>query len=96
MNELYRKPASELAQMLRNGEVSSVELTKLFLDRSEKLNPLTNSYLVINRESALEQAANADQMIAAGNTPSALTGVPIAVKDNLTTTDAITTAGSKI
>ena len=96
MSELYKKPASELAQMLRSGEVTSVELTELFLDRAEKLNPQTNSFLRINRETALEQAKHADELIMAGNAPSALTGVPIAVKDNLTTTDAITTAGSKI
>jgi len=96
LSELYKKPASELAQMLRSGEVTSVELTELFLDRAEKLNPQTNSFLRINRETALEQAKHADELIMAGNAPSALTGVPIAVKDNLTTTDAITTAGSKI
>ena len=96
MSDIYKKPASELAKMLRAGETSSVELTGLFLDRAEKLNPKTNSYLQITRESALQQAKNADRLIADGNAPSALTGVPIAVKDNLTTTDAITTAGSKI
>ncbi len=96
MSELHKKPASELAQMLRSGEVTSVQLTELFLDRAEKLNPLTNSFLRINRETAIEQAKHADELIAAGKAPSVLTGVPIAVKDNLTTTDAITTAGSKI
>jgi Asp-tRNAAsn/Glu-tRNAGln amidotransferase A subunit and related amidases len=93
---MHKKSASELATMLRNGETSSVELTKLFLDRAEKLNPLTNSFLQITRETALAQAEHADKLIAEGKAPSALTGVPIAVKDNLTTTDAITTAGSKI
>jgi len=96
LSELHKKPASELAQMLRSGEVTSVQLTELFLDRAEKLNPLTNSFLRINRETAIEQAKHADELIAAGKAPSVLTGVPIAVKDNLTTTDAITTAGSKI
>ena len=96
MSELHKKPASELAQMLRSGEVTSVQLTELFLDRAEKLNPLTNSFLRINRETALQQAKHADELIQAGKAPSVLTGVPIAVKDNLTTTDAITTAGSKI
>jgi Asp-tRNAAsn/Glu-tRNAGln amidotransferase A subunit and related amidases len=96
LTEMHKKSASELATMLRNGETSSVELTKLFLDRAEKLNPLTNSFLQITRETALAQAEHADKLIAEGKAPSALTGVPIAVKDNLTTTDAITTAGSKI
>ncbi len=96
MSGLHKKPSSELAQMLRSGEVTSVQLTELFLDRAEKLNPLTNSFLKINRQTALEQAKHADELIQAGKAPSVLTGVPIAVKDNLTTTDAITTAGSKI
>ena len=96
MSELVTKSASELAQLIESKEISSVEATEAFFDRSEKLNHLTFSYLHLDREKALASAKAADSDQAAGIRHSALHGVPIAVKDNLTTTDAPTTAGSKI
>ncbi len=96
MSELITKSASELAGLIESKEISSVEATEAFFDRSESLNHLTLSYLHLNRESALAAAKAADSDLAAGKRHSALHGVPIAVKDNLTTTDAPTTAGSKI
>ncbi len=96
MSELITKSASELAQLIESKEISSVEATEAFFDRSESLNHLTLSYLHLNRETALAAAKAADSDLAAGKRHSALHGVPIAVKDNLTTTDAPTTAGSKI
>ena len=96
MSELVYRPASELAELISKKEVSSLEVTKAFFDRSERLNPVTNSYLHLNRELALAAATRADVDLAAGKATSPLHGVPIAVKDNLTTTDAPTTSGSKI
>ena len=96
MSELVYRPASELAALIANKEVSSVEVTKAFFDRSEKLNPVTNSYLHLNHELALAAATKADADLASGKVTSPLHGVPIAVKDNLTTTDAPTTSGSRI
>ena len=96
MSELITKSASELAGLIESKEISSVEATEAFFDRSESLNHLTLSYLHLNRETALAAAKAADSDLAAGKRHSALHGVPIAVKDNLTTTDAPTTAGSKI
>jgi len=96
LSELITKPASELAALIESKEISSVEATEAFFDRSEKLNHLTLSYLHLNRETALSAAKAADEDLAGGKRHSALHGVPIAVKDNLTTTDAPTTAGSKI
>ncbi|MDA9796660.1 Asp-tRNA(Asn)/Glu-tRNA(Gln) amidotransferase subunit GatA [Aquiluna sp.] len=96
MSELITKSACELAGLIESKEISSVEATEAFFDRSESLNHLTLSYLHLNRESALAAAQAADSDLAAGKRHSALHGVPIAVKDNLTTTDAPTTAGSKI
>jgi len=96
LSELTTKSASELAGLIESKEISSVEATEAFFDRSESLNHLTLSYLHLNRETALAAAQAADSDLAAGKRHSALHGVPIAVKDNLTTTDAPTTAGSKI
>lgn len=96
MSDLIHKPASELASLIASKEVSSVEVTTAFYDRAEKLNPKTNSYLYLNRDNAIAAAKAADADLAAGKAHSPLHGVPIAVKDNLTTTDAPTTSGSKI
>jgi aspartyl-tRNA(Asn)/glutamyl-tRNA(Gln) amidotransferase subunit A len=96
LSELTTKSASELAGLIESKEISSVEATEAFFDRSESLNHFTLSYLHLNRETALAAAQAADSDLAAGKRHSALHGVPIAVKDNLTTTDAPTTAGSKI
>jgi aspartyl-tRNA(Asn)/glutamyl-tRNA(Gln) amidotransferase subunit A len=90
------KSASELADLIAKGDASSQEITKEFFDRSEALNHKTFSYLHLNRETAMSAAKLADDERAAGKSASALHGVPIAVKDVLTTTDAPTTSGSKI
>ncbi|MFM1785728.1 MAG: hypothetical protein RLZZ108_752 [Actinomycetota bacterium] len=96
MSELVKKNASELVKLLQSGEITSVELTQAFLDRIEALNPVLNSYLHVNTKEALATAAEVDRRRAAGESLPKLAGLPIAVKDNLTTTDAPTTAGSKI
>jgi aspartyl-tRNA(Asn)/glutamyl-tRNA(Gln) amidotransferase subunit A len=96
MSELIRKNASELVELLKSGEVSSVELTQVHLDRSAAVDQDVHSYLYQNPETALATAADIDRRRAAGEKLHELAGLPIAVKDNLTTTDAPTTSGSKI
>ncbi len=96
MSDLIHKSASELAELIASKSVSSVEVTEAFFDRSVELNPKTNSYLYLNRENAISAAKAADAALANGEKLSPLHGVPIAVKDNLTTTDAPTSSGAKI
>jgi aspartyl-tRNA(Asn)/glutamyl-tRNA(Gln) amidotransferase subunit A len=96
MSELIKKNASELAQLLQSGEVSSVEVTTAFLDRIKAANGTLNSFLHVNEVEALATAAEVDRRRTAGEKLPNLAGLPIAVKDNLTTTDAPTTSGSKI
>ncbi len=96
MSELIRKNASELAELLRSKEVSSVEVTKAHLERSDAVDGAVHSYLYQSPEAALIAAAEIDRQRAAGESLHPLAGLPIAVKDNLATTDAPTTAGSKI
>lgn len=96
MSDLISRSASELAELIASKEISSQEVTKAFFDRSEALNPVTNSYISLSRENAMQAAQRADEVLAKDGVSSVLHGVPIAVKDNLTTVDAQTTSGSRI
>ena len=96
MSDLIRLNASELVALLAKREISSVELTHAHLDQISKVGDAVHSFLHISGESALATAKDVDSRRAAGEQLADLAGVPIAVKDNLTTTDAPTTAGSKI
>lgn len=84
-----------LAAALANKEISSVELTRSYLDRIERINPALNAYITIVPEKSLAQAAAADARIAAGQaTP--LTGIPLAQKDIFCAKGWLTTCGSKM
>jgi aspartyl-tRNA(Asn)/glutamyl-tRNA(Gln) amidotransferase subunit A len=96
VSELIKKNAAELVALMSSGEVSSVEVTQAHLDRIAAVNGTLNSYLHVTADAALKVAADVDRRRAAGESLPKLAGLPIAVKDNLTTTDAPTTAGSKI
>jgi aspartyl-tRNA(Asn)/glutamyl-tRNA(Gln) amidotransferase subunit A len=96
MSDLIRLNASELVELLGKRDISSVELTQAHLDQIAKVGDAVHSFLHISAESALATAKDVDARRAAGEKLADLAGVPIAVKDNLTTTDAPTTAGSKI
>ncbi|MBB5372521.1 Asp-tRNA(Asn)/Glu-tRNA(Gln) amidotransferase subunit GatA [Acidocella aromatica] len=76
-------------------EISAVELTTAYNDAVAALNPRLNAYITTTPELALEQAQAADARIAAGDA-TALTGIPIAVKDLFCTEGVRTTAASKI
>lgn len=86
---------SETAPKIRSGEVSPVALTKLYLERIERLNPLLSAYLTPTPESALEEAAAAEKEIRAGGYRGPLHGIPVSIKDNFATRGVRTTAGAK-
>lgn len=92
---MFEQSISTLAQQLRNKDISSVELTRLFLARIAKLDPQLNSYITVSEQRALEQAAAADALLQSGNGTS-LTGIPIAHKDLFCTEGTLTTCGSKM
>ncbi|UTW01267.1 Asp-tRNA(Asn)/Glu-tRNA(Gln) amidotransferase subunit GatA [Marinomonas rhizomae] len=92
---MFEQSISTLAQQLRNKDISSVELTRLFLARIAKLDPQLNSYITVSEQRALEQAAAADTLLQNGNGTS-LTGIPIAHKDLFCTEGTLTTCGSKM
>jgi len=86
----------ELAAALAAKKISSVELTALFLDRSEKLNPALNAFVTLDRAKALAAAQAADAKLGAGATASPLCGIPLAHKDIFCAQGWRTTCGSKM
>ncbi|MDB9517203.1 Asp-tRNA(Asn)/Glu-tRNA(Gln) amidotransferase subunit GatA [Roseofilum reptotaenium CS-1145] len=86
----------ELHQQLVTKERSAVELAQEALDRIETLEPKLHSFLAVMGEQALTQAKAVDEKIAAGDEIGPLTGIPIAVKDNMCTPGVPTTCASKI
>ncbi len=92
---MIAKSLKQLSQALAAKEISSVELTSLFLDRIERLNPEINAFVTVDREKSLNSARAADARIAAG-TAGLLTGIPIAQKDIFCAEGWRTTCGSKM
>lgn len=78
---------------LRSGELSSVELTRFFLDRLEKHGSKYNCVVTITRELALKEAAKADQELKSGRDRGPLHGIPYGGKDPLATKGIPTTWG---
>lgn len=95
MSDVTRLGAEELAGALREGEVSSVEVTSAHIDRIDQTEPLVGAFLA-RAQSALEHAKASDSRRARGEALGVLDGVPIAIKDVLCTKDMVTTAGSRI
>lgn len=86
----------ELARALRDKQVSSVELTRMYLDRLERHGQALGAVVTITRERAMREAAAADKALAAGNTENRpLLGIPYGVKDLLATKDIPTTWGAE-
>ena len=86
--------AAELAEKIHAREITSREVTQAFLDRIAATNEELNSFLHVGAEEALAAADAVDKALE--EPASGLAGVPLALKDLLVTTDAPTTAASKM
>jgi len=86
----------EISQLLRERKISPVELTKLCLQRIERLNPKLNAFITVTAESALRDARQAEAEIQKGRWRGPLHGVPIALKDLFDTAGVRTTAASGV
>src|SRR5579859_241934 len=96
MTELYQLSITEAGDLLRQGKISSVELTKAHLDRIRAVDPKVKAFTLVTDELALKQAEEADRRIASGKTLSPLTGIPIAIKDLISTKGITTTCSSRM
>ncbi|MGB8517070.1 MAG: Asp-tRNA(Asn)/Glu-tRNA(Gln) amidotransferase subunit GatA [Gallionella sp.] len=85
----------QIGDALRAKQISSVELTQLYLDRIATHNPVLNAYVTVEAAKSLAQAQAADAILANG-TAQALTGIPIAQKDIFCAQGWRTTCGSKM
>ena len=92
MSDITKQSLSSLVKNIKDRKLSSVEITKAFIDRSEKSNEL-NAYITEDYSSALDKAKKFDQK---PNLELKLPGIPMAVKDLFCTKNVKTTASSKI
>ncbi|MFI7418273.1 amidase [Nonomuraea sp. NPDC049684] len=92
MSELHYLTATEMARLIRAGQVSAVELLQAHLDRIEQVNPRVNAIVTLVAERALEAARAAD----AAEPEGPLHGVPVAHKDLVDTAGIRTTYGSPL
>jgi aspartyl-tRNA(Asn)/glutamyl-tRNA(Gln) amidotransferase subunit A len=97
VSDLIRMDAATLAAKIAAKEVSSTEVTQACLDHIAETDETYHAFLHVAADEALGRAARIDAAVAAGESlPSALAGVPVALKDVFTTTNMPTTCGSKI
>jgi aspartyl-tRNA(Asn)/glutamyl-tRNA(Gln) amidotransferase subunit A len=93
---MHTKTAHELHTLLINRKISSLELTEAVLDGIKKTEDRVRAYVTVTKEEAIKQAKAADERIKNNENFSPLTGIPIAIKDNMCTRGMLTTCSSKI
>ena len=86
---------SELHEMLTQGQISSEELTRAFLERIDQLNGKLNAVVTVCAEQALNDARRADERLSRGE-GNVLTGIPLLHKDIFCTQGIRTTCGSRM
>jgi Asp-tRNA(Asn)/Glu-tRNA(Gln) amidotransferase A subunit family amidase len=87
-------PATHLAALIRSRQATSVELTRMYLDRLKRHNPTLNCVVTLTEERALAEAAAADADVAAGRVRGPLHGVPYGAKDIIAAAGYPTTWGA--
>ena len=87
--------AEDIARAVRNGEASAQEIVAQALDRAESVQERTNAFISLIHTKAIERAKEIDVLRSKGNDLGLLAGVPIVVKDNISTAGLLSTAGSR-
>ncbi|MBY0572701.1 MAG: hypothetical protein K2P84_03380, partial [Undibacterium sp.] len=88
-------PVTQLSRWIASKAISSERLTRIYLDRIERLDPQLRAVITVTKEHALQQAKQADKEIAAGKYRGPLHGIPYGVKDLLDTAGIATTYGAE-
>lgn len=87
---------TEQAAAMQRGELSALDLTKLYLERIDRLNDRLCAYITVDADGARQAAAKADEERAAGHVRSKLHGIPVAVKDQMLIDGVRVTGGSRL
>jgi Asp-tRNA(Asn)/Glu-tRNA(Gln) amidotransferase A subunit family amidase len=95
-DELFYRPAVELAGLVRRRELSPVELVDRLFERIARLDPAIGAYATLAHDQARRDAHQAERLVLRGDALGPLHGVPISVKDNLETAGLRTTYGSRL
>ena len=95
VNGLTGLTIREARELLDSREVSSVELAKAHLERIASVDDRVRAFVTVTEDLALEQAARADERISAGES-GPLTGIPMQLKDNMSTRGVATTCSSRM
>lgn len=97
MSELYQLSIQQLRELIQSREASVTEITQSFLDRIEQCDEKIKAFLTVQREQVLARAAELDRQLASGEPKNGLlTGIPLAIKDNIVTQGVCTTCASRI
>ncbi len=96
MSELNYLSASEMAQRIRRGELSPIELVDAHLGGIEMLNPRLNAYVKVEAEGAVRQAREAEEQLRSHRTLGPLHGVPISIKSSIEVEGMPYEAGSRL
>ena len=94
--KLFQLTIHELQVLLRNREVTSIDVTKSFLNRIKNVDKNINSYVTVTEDSAMKQAVKADKKFKKGGDLPSLLGIPIAIKDLICIEGLKTTCASKM
>jgi len=92
---IYKQTLTALSAALHDGQLSSEELTQIFLERIRQFDDQLNSFVTVTEEAALQSAREADRCLQAGNA-APLTGIPLAHKDIFCTDGVRTSCASRM
>ena len=95
-DQIWTMPATEQARLIRERELSPVELMEITLERVAALNPKLNAICVLDADGAMAAARAAEKAAVSGGELKPLHGIPVAIKDLVATKGMRTTFGSKL
>lgn len=94
--ENYYLTAHEIKEKLAGKEMTCTDITESILSRAGEVEEKLNSFISLEKDSAISRAEEVDRYIAGGGEVNDMTGIPVAIKDNICTKNIKTTCASKM